>query len=45
MKEVRYEAPTEFGKPAETISKRFTPKIRKWRFTKNNGISEGFITK
>ena len=37
MKIMRYEAPTEFGKLAETISKWFAPIIRMWRFTKNNG--------
>ena len=45
MKIMKYEAPTEFGKLAETISKRFTPIIRMWRFTKNNGITEGFHRK
>ena len=45
MKEVGYKAPTEFGKLAETISEWFTPKIRKWRFTENNGIIEGFHCK
>jgi|GEM_PF-5482750 len=45
MKEVGYKAPTEFGKLAETISKRFAPIIRMWRFTKNNGITEGFHRK
>ena len=45
MKVMRYEAPTEFGKLAETISKWFAPIIRMWRFTKNNGITEGFHRK
>lgn len=45
MKEVGYKALTEFGKLAETISKRFTPIIRKWRFTENNRITEGFHRK
>ena len=45
MKVMRYEAPTEFGKLAETISEWFTPIIRMWRFTKNNGITEGFHRK
>ena len=42
MKVMRYEAPTEFGKLAETISEWFAPIIRMWRFMKNNGITEGF---
>ena len=45
MKVMRYEAPTEFGKLAETISEWFAPIIRLWRFTKNNGITEGFHRK
>ena len=45
MKTMRYEAPTEFGKLAETISEWFAPIIRMWRFTKNNGITEGFHRK
>ena len=45
MKQMRYEAPTEFGKLAETISEWFAPIIRMWRFTKNNGITEGFHRK
>ena len=42
---MKYEAPTEFGKLAETISEWFAPIIRMWRFTKNNGITEGFHRK
>ena len=45
MKIMKYEAPTEFGKLAETISEWFAPIIRMWRFTKNNGITEGFHRK
>ena len=45
MKTMRYKAPTEFGKLAETISEWFAPIIRMWRFTKNNGITEGFHRK
>ena len=45
VKTMRYEAPTEFGKLAETISEWFAPIIRMWRFTKNNGITEGFHRK
>ena len=45
MKEVGYKASTEFGKLAETISEWFAPIIRMWRFTKNNGITEGFHRK
>ena len=40
-----YKPPTEFGKLAETISKWFAPIIRMWRFTKNNGITDGFYRK
>lgn len=45
MNTMRYEAPTEFGKLAKTISGWFAPIIRKWRFTKNNEIIEGFHRK
>ena len=45
MKIMKYEAPTEFGKLAETIGEWFAPIIRMWRFTKNNGITEGFHRK
>ena len=45
MKTMRYEAPTQFGKVAETIRECFAPIIRMWRFTKNNGITEGFHRK
>ena len=41
----KYEAPQEFERLAETISDWFTPIIRMWRFTKNNGITEGFHRK
>ena len=40
MKIMKYEAPTEFGKLAETISEWFAPIIRIRMFSKNNGISE-----
>ena len=42
MEIMKYEAPTEFENLAETISEWFAPIIRMWRFTKNNGITEGF---
>ncbi len=45
MKQMKYEAPQEFERLAETISDWFTPIIRMWRFTKNNGITEGFHRK
>jgi len=34
IKTMRYEAPTEFGKLAETIGERFAPIIRILKFTK-----------
>ena len=45
MKQMKYEAPKEFERLAETISDWFAPIIRMWRFTKNNGITEGFHRK
>ena len=45
MKQMKYEATQEFERLAETISDWFTPIIRMWRFTKNNGITEGFHRK
>ena len=42
MKQMKYEATQEFERLAETISEWFAPIIRMWRFTKNNGITEGF---
>ena len=45
IRSMRYEASIEFGKFAETISEWFAPIIRMWRFTKNNGITEGFHRK
>ena len=45
MKQMKYEAPKEFERLAETISDWFTPIIRMWRYTKNNGITEGFHRK
>ena len=45
MKQMKYEATQEFERLAETISEWFTPIIRMWRFTKNNGITEGFHRK
>ena len=44
-KEMKYEATQEFERLVETISEWFTPIIRMWRFTKNNGITEGFHRK
>ena len=45
MKQMKYEATQEFERLAETISDWFAPIIRMWRFTKNNGITEGFHRK
>ena len=45
MKQMKYEATQEFERLAETISDWFTPIIRMWRFTQNNGITEGFHRK
>ena len=45
MKQMKYEATQEFERLAETISEWFAPIIRMWRFTKNNGITEGFHRK
>ncbi len=42
---LRYEAPEKFVKLAETLSDWFLPIIRMWRYTKNNGITEGFHRK
>ena len=44
-KQMKCDAPQEFSDLAETISDWFTPIIRMWRFTKNNGITEGFHRK
>ena len=44
-KQMKYEAPREFGDLAKTINEWFAPIIRMWRFTKNNGITEGFHRK
>ncbi|MBR4597517.1 MAG: ISL3 family transposase, partial [Opitutales bacterium] len=45
MRQMKYEATREFESLAETISEWFSPIIRMWRFTKNNGITEGFHRK
>ena len=45
MKQMKYNATMEFEKLAETISEWFTPIIRIWRYTKNNGIIEVFHRK
>lgn len=45
MKQMRYEGVAEFERLAESISEWFAPIIRMWRFTKNNGIREGFHRK
>ena len=45
LKSTHFGVNPEFGKLAETISEWFAPIIRMWRFTKNNGITEGFHRK
>lgn len=45
MKQMKYNATMEFEKLTETISELFAPIIRMWRYTKNNGITEGFHRK
>jgi transposase len=40
-----YEAPEIFKKLGRTIRQWFEPIIRMWRFTKSNGITEGFHRK
>ena len=45
MKQMKYNATIEFERLAQTISEWFSPIIRMWRFTKNNGITEGFHRK
>ena len=45
MKQMKYEATQEFERLAETIGDWFAPIIRMWRYTKNNGITEGFHRK
>lgn len=45
MHTMKYNASQQFVTLAETMSKWFSPIIRMWRFTKNNGITEGFHRK
>ncbi len=45
MLEQLKQAPAAFAILAKTISKWYEPIIRMWRFTKNNGITEGFHRK
>lgn len=42
---MRTEATRHFHSLADTLSKWFEPIIRVWRFSKNNGITEGFHRK
>ena len=42
---MRTEATRHFHTLADTLSKWFEPIIRMWRFSKNNGITEGFHRK
>jgi Transposase and inactivated derivatives len=42
---MKYNSPVEFRRLAKTISDWFAPIIRMWRFTQNNGITEGFHRK
>ncbi len=45
MEQMRTEATRHFHTLADTLSKWFEPIIRMWRFSKNNGITEGFHRK
>ncbi len=45
LEQLKHEAPEELKKIGQTISNWFAPIIRMWRFTKNNGITEGFHRK
>jgi transposase len=45
MDQMRTEATRHFHTLADTLSKWFEPIIRMWRFSKNNGITEGFHRK
>ena len=45
MELMRTESTHHFHTLAETLSKWFEPIIRMWRFSKNNGITEGFHRK
>ena len=45
LKSTDFGVDPEFERLAETISDWFAPIIRMWRFTKNNGITEGFHRK
>ena len=40
-----HDAPETFKKLGRTIRQWFEPIIRMWRFTKSNGITEGFHRK
>ena len=45
MRQLAHEAPEEMKKIGRTISDWFAPIIRMWRYTQNNGITEGFHRK
>ncbi len=45
MELLTHQAPLEMKKAGVTIRKWFAPIIRMWRFSKNNGITEGFHRK
>lgn len=45
MEQMRSEATKHFHALAKTLSNWFEPIIRMWRFSKNNGITEGFHRK
>lgn len=45
MQQMKYEGVKEFETLAKTLSDWWEPIIRMWRFTKNNGITEGFHRK
>lgn len=42
---LEHEAPAELHKIGVTIRKWFLPIIRMWRYSKNNGITKGFLRK
>ncbi len=45
MEKMKYESDIHFKRLYKTMSSWFTPIIRMWRFTLNNGITEGFHRK
>ena len=45
MGQLTHQAPAEMQKIGVTIRKWLSPIIRMWRYSKNNGITEGFHRK